>query len=426
MLRNGSYQTFFTVHTPNPPVSGAVWNVVFPLRDFFRIYGKNRFGCAYRNHGLTNCPLRFIARNGKKTYHYGSKPAREQAAEKVKQKGTVTAMILADKIINLRKKAGWSQEDLAEKLGVSRQSVSKWEGAQSVPDMDKILRLSRIFGVSTDYLLKDEIEECEPAVQSSDDSAEPPLRTVTMEQASTYLELRRVSAPRIALATFLCVISPATLIFLAAMSDSRVINISENLACGIGLCALILLAAIGVLLFISAGAKEYEFLEKEPFETEYGVTGMLRERKAAFAHTSSRLNIIGTMLCILSVVPIFVSVCFENADFAPAVAVSLTLVIAGIGSAAFVLGGTYNSAIDKLLEEGDYTRVKKEKSGLVSRISSCYWLIVTAVYLLITFGIKDGNPKTSWVIWPVAGVIFAALSAFLNALPASSSKHGKQ
>ena len=259
---------------------------------------------------MTNCPPPFIARNGKKAYHYGSKPAREQAAEKVKRKGTVTAMILADKIINLRKKAGWSQEDLAEKLGVSRQSVSKWEGAQSVPDMDKVLRLSRIFGVSTDYLLKDEIEECEPSFQSSDGSAEPPLRTVTMEQASAYLELRRVSAPRIALAAFLCVISPAPLIFLAAMSDSRVINISENLACGIGLCALILLAAIGVLLFISAGAKakEYEFLAKEPFETEYGVAGMLRERKAAFAHTSSRLNIIGTMLCILSVVPIFVSV----------------------------------------------------------------------------------------------------------------------
>ena len=120
-------------------------------------------------------------------------------------------------------------------------------------------------------------------------------------------------------------------------------------------------------------------------------------------------------------IPIFVSVCFENADFAPAAAVSLTLVIAGI-----VLGGTYNSAVDKLLEEGDYTRVKKEKSGLVSRISSCYWLIVTAVYLLIRFGIKGGNPKTSWVIWPVAGVIFAALSAFLNALPAASSKHGKK
>lgn len=66
-------------------------------------------------------------------------------------------MILADKIINLRKKNGWSQEELAERLGVSRQSVSKYEGAQSVPDLDKILKLSEIFGVTTDYLIKDDI-----------------------------------------------------------------------------------------------------------------------------------------------------------------------------------------------------------------------------------------------------------------------------
>ena len=67
-------------------------------------------------------------------------------------------MILADKIIELRKKNGWSQEDLAEKLEVSRQSISKWESAQSIPDMNKILKLSEVFSVSTDYLLKDEIE----------------------------------------------------------------------------------------------------------------------------------------------------------------------------------------------------------------------------------------------------------------------------
>lgn len=336
-------------------------------------------------------------------------------------------MILADKIINLRKKAGWSQEELAEKLGVSRQSVSKWEGAQSVPDMDRIIRLSSVFGVSTDYLLKDEIEEAETAVQT-DDVGEPPLRRVTMEQASTYLELRRACAPRMALATFLCVISPALLIFLAAMSDDGAAGISENLACGIGLCALMILAALGVVLFITAGAKvkEYEFLEKEPFETEYGVTGMLREKRAAFERTALRLNITGTLLCILSVVPIFVSICFENADFAPAAAVSLMLVVAGVGSAAFVLGGTYTAAIDKLLEEGDYTRVKKEKSGFMSRISSCYWLLATAVYLFITFVPKDGDPKKTWIVWPVAGVLYAALSAFLNALSASSAKRGRK
>lgn len=63
-------------------------------------------------------------------------------------------MIFADKLIQLRKKAGWSQEELAEQMNVTRQSVSKWEGAQSVPDLKKIIRLSELFGVSTDYCLK--------------------------------------------------------------------------------------------------------------------------------------------------------------------------------------------------------------------------------------------------------------------------------
>ena len=62
-------------------------------------------------------------------------------------------MILAEKIIKLRKQKGWSQEDLAARLSVSRQSVSKWESMASIPDLDKIVKLSRIFGVSTDYLL---------------------------------------------------------------------------------------------------------------------------------------------------------------------------------------------------------------------------------------------------------------------------------
>ena len=63
-------------------------------------------------------------------------------------------MILAEKIMHLRKKNGWSQEELAGKLNVSRQSVSKWESAMSVPDLDKILLMSELFEVTTDYILK--------------------------------------------------------------------------------------------------------------------------------------------------------------------------------------------------------------------------------------------------------------------------------
>lgn len=156
-------------------------------------------------------------------------------------------MILADKIMTLRKKAGWSQEELAAQLNVSRQSVSKWEGAQSIPDMDKVVQMSRLFGVTTDFLLKDELEIEEHTQSAPVD--EPPLRRVTMEEASAYLALRREAAPKMALATGLCILSPVTLLMLAAMSEFARFGISENAAAGIGLCVLLVLVAIGVALF---------------------------------------------------------------------------------------------------------------------------------------------------------------------------------
>ena len=67
-------------------------------------------------------------------------------------------MRLSDKIVRLRKEKGWSQETLAEKLNVSRQAVSRWEGATAQPDASNILQLSKLFGVTADYLLNDDFE----------------------------------------------------------------------------------------------------------------------------------------------------------------------------------------------------------------------------------------------------------------------------
>ncbi|MEI8666722.1 helix-turn-helix transcriptional regulator [Pseudoalteromonas sp. B28] len=67
-------------------------------------------------------------------------------------------MILAEKIVRLRKQVGWSQEELAEKMNVSRQSVSKWESTNSIPDLNRIIMLAELFDVSTDFLLRDENE----------------------------------------------------------------------------------------------------------------------------------------------------------------------------------------------------------------------------------------------------------------------------
>ena len=329
-------------------------------------------------------------------------------------------MILADKIMTLRKKAGWSQEELAARLNVSRQSVSKWEGAQSIPDMDKVVQMSRLFGVTTDFLLKDELEIEEHT--QSEPMDEPPLRRVTMEEASAYLALRRAAAPKMALATFLCIISPVALLILAAMSEVSRFGISENAASGIGLCVLLVLVAIGVALFLtcSARVRDFAFLEEEPFETEYGVSGMVKERMQDFAGTYSRLHITGTVLCILSAVPLFVSMCIETADVVYVAAVCLLLIIAGIGCVAFTYGGTIHASMERLLEEGDYTRQQKSRRGVKGAISTIYWLLVTAIFMWYTFGPSgNGQARYSWFIWAIAGVLYAAVMLVVNLIQRS-------
>lgn len=316
-------------------------------------------------------------------------------------------MILADKIINLRKKMLWSQEELADKLDVSRQSVSKWESSQSIPDMDKILKMSRLFGVSTDYLLKDELGETDEQPQVQDDD-NPALRHVSMEQASEYMEIRAKNAPRLALSTLLCVLAPMMLLLFIALSLSGWIKLTEDGAAGIGLSFMIIFVAIGVIGFIKASSEssEYEFLEKEAFETEYGVSGAVKKRKDDYKEQYTRINTICTVMCILSVVPLFLSICFNAADFVFVLDVCFILLMTAIACYGFVYAGTIMGSYNKLLEEGDYTRREKSRSSVMGSFSTIYWLTVTAIFLVFQLAIP-GTWTNAWVIWPIAGVLFA-------------------
>lgn len=323
-------------------------------------------------------------------------------------------MILADKIVFLRKKAGWSQEELAEQLGVTRQSVSKWEGAQSVPDMDKVVQMSRLFGVTTDYLLKDEIEEQAAALVE-----ESPLRRVTMGQAADYLARRRAAAPKVAFAVLLCIVSPVTLLLLAAMSEVQRFPISGNAAAGIGLCVMLVLLAVAVSIFLRADAdvRDYRFLEEEPFETEYGVTGMVRQRQREYADTRTRYTTIGAVLYVLAAAPLFAAVCVDGSDLLYVGAVGVLLVLVGIGCLFLVSAGVYSSAMERLLEEGDYARGQKKHRRVLGTVSTIYWLAATAVFLIYTYGPSgNGQPQYSWIIWAVAGVLYAAVMGVVRLL----------
>ena len=323
-------------------------------------------------------------------------------------------MILADKIVELRKKNGWSQEELAEKLEVSRQSISKWEGAQSVPDMARILRMSELFGVSTDYLLKDDMERAELVESRPEDS---PARIVSMEEANAFLQVRQLNAGRVALGVMLCILSPVLLILLSGAQELGRLPLTENQAAGIGLTALFVLVGCAVALFVTSSirAGHYEYLEKEPVETLYGVDGMVRERKERFQPTFTRQLTLGIVLCVLAAIPLFLSQILAEGETILAVAsVGALLVLVAIGVLLIVRASMIWGSFQQLLEEGDYTREAKEDSRKYGPLGSIYWGLVTAGYLAWSF-ITNGWDHT-WIVWPVAGVAYGAVFGIIKAL----------
>ena len=321
-------------------------------------------------------------------------------------------MIFADKLTKLRKKAGWSQEELAEQMNVTRQSVSKWEGAQSVPDLEKMIRLSNLFGVSTDYLLKDEIEDTDGILPSDDMSA---IRRVSMEEANAFLSVKATTSKSIALATFLCILSPICLLILGAISEVSEYGLADNVAGGIGMIVLLLLVTMAVALFVSSDRKTaaYDYLEKEIFETEYGVSGMVAERKAQYNEVYTRNNIIGAGLCIMALIPLFGGAIFNDEnELLLTIMLSSSFIIAGIGVVFFISSGIVWASYEKLLQEGDYSKEKKESQSIAATISVIYWSIATAVYL--GYSLSTNNWGYSWVILVVAAVVFPAIVAISN------------
>lgn len=322
-------------------------------------------------------------------------------------------MILADKIIDLRKKNGWSQEELAEQLGVSRQTVSKWEGAQSVPDMGRVVQMSTLFGVSTDYLLKDDMELPEPTAGAQ---PEAPERSVSMEEANEFLRVKAVNARCVALGVLLCVLSPVCLILLGGAQSFGLLGLSEAQTTGLGLAVLLLMVGGAVALFVTSAVRvsPYAWLEEESVDTLYGVDGMVKERREHYRPRFTLQLTLGIVLCVLSAVPIFLSVMLygEQEGFAHVLSVALTLALVAVGVWLIVRSSMVWGGFQQLLEEGDYTRASKENKRKLAPFNGVYWGLVTAGYLAWSF--LSGGWDRTWIVWPVAGVAYGAIFGILK------------
>lgn len=331
-------------------------------------------------------------------------------------------MILAEKIMKLRKQQGWSQEDLAIRLNVSRQSVSKWESGASIPDLNKILQLSELFSVSTDFLLKEDQEdfsqfqknpgyeygeENELPFREGEVSQNSSSRQVTMEEANEFMKLSKESAIKMAAAVSICILSPVAMIILAGMAEYGKLSITEDVAGSIGVIVLLSMIACATAVFINIGMKldKYSYLEKEAITTEYGIAGIVEQRREQFEPVKRNCTIWGVVLCIFSIIPMFCVEVINGSEFLLVLSVAGLLGLVSAGVFLFTYIGMIDECYDKLLEEGDYSRQKKNEKQKREPLAGPYWLLITAVYLVVSFLTKRWD--LTWLIFVAAGGVYA-------------------
>lgn len=376
-------------------------------------------------------------------------------------------MLLSEKIMSLRKRNGWSQEELAQQLGVSRQSVSKWESMASMPDIQKIMAMSELFGVSTDYLLKDELEELpataiaadyavssvqsgssEPAAastvgstadspdgdtasESSTDDASTsktvaPKLSVSLDTATEYLDaIARTSRPTAGAIT-LFILGPALLVSLATYSEDALyfdpMHISPD-AMGIaGICIMMLFIAAGVGLLILQDMKLAKFkqLKEASLELQYGVEAAVRRRAESTESLRYVQQAAGVCLTILSAIP-FLIASYYGTGLTFALGFFVAAILVSLGVYLLVYSGILRDGYRVLLQEGDFSHDEKsnkrdsKSAALKYRpIARAYFGTITLLYVGYSFITKDW--KSSWIIWPVSALLYHIIISILNAL----------
>lgn len=321
-------------------------------------------------------------------------------------------MILADKIIRLRKQFGWSQEELAEKMSISRQSVSKWESTNSIPDLNRIIMLAEIFDVSTDFLLKDNIE----VVDSLSESIEPSVMQISLEQALKYVENKMEVSGLVTKGVMLCVCSVIPLFFFLAMAETNRLNLTSDIAGAMGVVGILIMISIGISFFIKTNQYKIDIepIENEAFELAYGVHSVFKEKLQKFRATYNIRLSLGIFMFIISFVPLmFVSMFFDGSDVVLMMLIVLMLMIAtGIYIVAPV-SAKYD-AYNNILKDSCIDTEKSRRAKRAEKLAVFYWPLLAAIYLGWSLWTMDWG--VTWILWPVGAMLFVALLGLMELL----------
>lgn len=295
-------------------------------------------------------------------------------------------MAFSENLQFIRAQAGVTQEQLAEQLEVSRQSVSKWEGGQSFPEMDTLLRICDLYGVNLDTLLRGSVEESR------------------VEDTARYDAFMTRFARRIAASV------SAIIAGLALITSLHGYDPGDSMEMLAGALFMLILT-IAVVTLVAAGIQMDHFRKRYPVIADF----YTQEEKDAF-HQKFVWFIaggVGAILFGLVLLLLFFSRFPEREPYESLAGAVFLLIVAG-AVFSLVYGGIQEDKykIWKYNRDNNPTPDAKQRLNLIGAIQAAMMLLATAIY--VGLGLAMGLWRTAWWIFAVGGILCGVVSVVLD------------
>ena len=295
-------------------------------------------------------------------------------------------MAFSDNLQFIRAQAGVTQEQLAEQLNVSRQSVSKWESGTSFPEMDTLLRICDLYDVNMDTLLRGSVEESR------------------VSDTARYDDFMNRFSLRMALSISAIIAGVALMIVLNAYNPS---DSFEMLAGAL----FMLIVTISVVVIVASGIQYDNFRKKHPVIQDF----YTEEEKDAF-HQKFVWYIAGGVGAILFGVVLLIGVFAFLPEKEPYESISAAVFLLLIAGAvfSFVYGGIQEDKykIWKYNRDNNPDPESKKRLDLAGAVSGAIMLTATAIY--VGLGFTRNAWGTAWWVFPVGGILCGVVHVFMN------------
>ncbi len=342
-------------------------------------------------------------------------------------------MSFRDNLIYLRASHNMTQEQLAMMLGVSRQSVTKWEAEKSYPEMDKLIKLCQIFDCTLDELVQGDLtQKPQNPTDASPITASKVLANNPPADIFDYDAFMRKFAQKISNGVMLIILGTSISTLFFASGEPNALHgalLPENIAATLGFIILIAFVAISLGLFIPAGMEHSKFVRAHPFIEDFYSEQDKSEARSSFTYQL----IVGIIL-----VGIGVSIILPLSDtgLEDTLGVFLLLVFVAVGVRLIVHGGmtlsrvnidAYNMAAGEVLtsseimktnlsqDQKDRLEATNKSNRQIGAFCGMIMIMATIVGMILLFVPQCQSPLF-WLAWPIGGLLCGMVSVLIKGL----------